>query len=92
MSLYSLSAYSVLHINSSHAALTGQSFTYDGQAKPTSGSTILPSTIQLLNTSCNTVASGFAKDFMVNGHGQATVITSAASVLNNGLGSFQIAN
>lgn len=92
VSLYNLSAYSVLQINSSHAAITGQSFSYDGQTISVSGSTTLPGTIQLLNTSGSTVASGLAKDFSVNGHIQATAITSAASLLQNGLGSFEVAN
>lgn len=92
VSLYSLSAYSVLNINSSHSALTGQSFTYDGQSIATSGSTTLPDTIQLLNSSGSIVASGLAKDFSVNGHNQATAITSATSLLQSGLGSFEVAN
>lgn len=89
-SSYNLQAYSILQINSQLTALSGQVFTYDGSAISQTGSTSLPSAIQLANSSGSTVTSGLAKVFEVNGQAQALAITTASSILNNGLGSFQI--
>lgn len=92
VSLYSLSAYSVLQINSSTSALAGEAFTYDGSLITETGSTSLPKTIQLTNASGSTVTSGFARVFTINQQAQSLAITSAASLLNNGLGTFEISN
>ena len=92
VSLYDLSDYSVLEINSSSVALSGQAFSYDGSQISAAGSTSLPETIQLTNQSGRTVASGLARVFSVNDQTQPLAITSAASLLNNALGSFEISN
>jgi hypothetical protein len=92
VSLYDLSDYSVLEINSSSVALSGQAFSYDGSQITTTGSTSLPETIQLTNGSGRTVASGLARVFSVNDQTQPLAITSAVSLLNNALGSFEISN
>jgi hypothetical protein len=82
----------VLEINSSSVALSGQAFSYDGSQITTTGSTSLPETIQLTNGSGRTVASGLARVFSVNDQTQPLAITSAVSLLNNALGSFEISN
>lgn len=92
VSLYHLQAYSVFKINTQLSALSGQVFTYDGSVISQTGSTSLPSTIQLANTSGGTVTSGLAKVFEINGQTQALAITTASSILNNGQGSFQFSN
>lgn len=92
VSVYSLTAYSVPQIAESKAALSGQKFTYDGVAITQSGSTSLPETIQLDNNSGSSVTSGLARSFTVNGSVEPVTITSATSVLQKGLASFQMSN
>ncbi|TDH38182.1 hypothetical protein E2A64_03410 [Pseudohoeflea suaedae] len=89
---HGLGAYSVLTINSFAAAISGQTFTYDGSLIKATGNTTLPQTVQLTNKSGATTVSGLARSFKVNGISQALAITSASSILNNGLGSFTINN
>lgn len=92
VSLYGLSDYSVLQINSSSLALSGQTFTYDGSQISATGSTSLAQTIQLTNASTGMVTSGLAKVFSISGQAQSPAITSADALLTNGLGSFEISN
>lgn len=92
VSLYGLSDYSVLQINSSSLALSGQTFTYDGSQISATGSTSLAQTIQLTNASTGMVTSGLAKVFSINEQAQSPAITSADALLTNGLGSFEISN
>ncbi|RCS22601.1 hypothetical protein DUT91_17100 [Phyllobacterium salinisoli] len=91
-SSYGLQAYEVLQINSQAPALSGQTFTFDGSTINQTGTTSLPDTIQLTNSSDSTVTSGLARGFNINGQLQPPAITTASSVLNNGQGSFQINN
>ncbi|MCZ4287817.1 hypothetical protein [Hoeflea alexandrii] len=92
VSLYALSDYSVLQINSSISALSGQTFTYNGTQISATGSTSLAQTIQLTNASTGMVTSGLARAFSINGQVQPLAITSADVLLTNGLGSFEISN
>ena len=92
VSLYGLSDYSVLQINSSSLALSGQTFTYNGTQISATGSTSLTQTIQLTNASTGVVTSGLARVFSINGQVQPLAITSADALLTNGLGSFEISN
>ncbi|MBU2485264.1 MAG: hypothetical protein KKG78_09255 [Alphaproteobacteria bacterium] len=92
VSLYGLSDYSVLQINSSSSALSGQTFTFDGSQISATGSTSLARTIQLTNASTGMVTSGLARVFSINGQAQSPAITSADALLTNGLGSFEISN
>ena len=92
VSLYGLSDYSVLQINSSSLALSGQTFTYNGTQISATGSTSLAQTIQLTNASTGMVTSGLARVFSINGQAQSPSITSADALLTNGLGSFEISN
>ncbi|MEP3295501.1 MAG: hypothetical protein ABJO27_03265 [Pseudoruegeria sp.] len=91
-SSYSLEAYSILKINSFASALSEQSFTFDGTLIDQTGTNSLPNTVQLTNTSASTVTSGLAKNFNINSQPQDLAITTASSVLNGGMGSFQISN
>lgn len=88
----SLQAYSVLQINSQAQALSGQVFTFNGSYISPTGSTDLANTIQLSNGSLQTVTAGLARAFNVNGQLQNLAITTASSLLINGLGSFEIGN
>lgn len=92
VSLYGLSDYSVLQINSSSLALSGQTFTYNGTQISATGSTSLAQTIQLTNASTGMVTSGLARIFSINGQAQSPAIASADALLTNGLGSFEISN
>lgn len=92
VSVYDLQAYAIPMISTSQAALPGQVFTYDGAAISQTGSTSLPGTLQLTNSSGGTVTSGLSQVFTVNGQAQPEAITTASSILNNGLGSFQFSN
>lgn len=91
-SSHGLQAYSVLKINSCRSALSGQTFTFDGSSISSTGSTSLPDTVQLVNKSGGTVTSGLGRTFTVGGNQQNLAITSASSLLNNGLGTFQVSN
>ncbi|KXF75283.1 hypothetical protein ATN84_18605 [Paramesorhizobium deserti] len=91
-SSYGLQAYEILQINSQAPALSGQTFTFDGSIINQTGTTSLPDTIQLTNSSDSTITSGLARGFNINGQLQPLAITTASSVLNNGQGSFQINN
>lgn len=90
VSLFSLAAYSVPLINTSKSALSGQVFTYNGTSITQTGSTSLADTVQLSNASGGTITSGLAKVFTINQQAQPPAITSAASLLNGVLGSFEI--
>ncbi len=90
VSQYSLTAYSVPMINNSSPALSGQVFTYNSTAITQTGSTSLADTVQLSNASGGTITSGLARVFTINGQTQDPAITSAASLLNGILGSFEI--
>ncbi|MEM5473245.1 hypothetical protein WNZ14_16060 [Hoeflea sp. AS60] len=91
-SAYGLSAYSVPQINSSNSALSGQVFTYNGSLITQTGSTSMAKTIQVSNGSGSSATCGLARVFTVNGQAQSLAITCAASLLANGLGSFEISN
>nr|WP_316656408.1 hypothetical protein [uncultured Gellertiella sp.] len=85
-----LGSYQVLSINSYQQALTGQIYTFNGSTITPTGPTSLPNTVQIENQSGGTVAAGLARVFTVNDQAQPLAVTIAASVLNNGLATFQI--
>ena len=89
---YALQAYTLLKINSYGSALSGQVFKFDGSTISETGSTSLPQTVQLTNSSGAPITSGLARTFAVNGNEKALAITSASSLLNSGLGTFPIAD
>jgi hypothetical protein len=91
-SSYPLQPYGVLKINSQATALPGQTFDFNGSMISQSGTNDLPDTVQLSNSSQNTIASGLARIFSVNGTQQAPAILSASSLLPYGLGSFETGN
>lgn len=91
-SSYSLQPYRTLQINSQSPAVSGQTFAFDGSTISKTGTTVLPNTVQLTNSSGNTLTSGLAKVFDIDGTIQPLAITTASSVLANGQGSFQISN
>jgi len=91
-SSYALQSYAVLQINSQATAVSGQTYAFDGSTISQSGSSGLSGTVQLSNSSQKTITSGLARIFSVNGTQQPPAILSAASILANGLGSFQIEN
>lgn len=87
-----LEAYADLNINSSAAAVSGGIYAFNGSLISYSGASGLSDAVQLKNSSGNTVTAGLAKTFEVNQQGQPSAITTASSLLNNGLGTFQISN
>lgn len=91
-SSYGLQAYTVLQINSQASALSGQIFSFNGSTITQSGTTDLPDTVQLANSSGSTITSGLARAFGINGTTQSPTILTASSLLPNGLGSFEIGN
>lgn len=91
-SSYVLQPYTVLQINSQANALPGQTFDFNGSMISQSGTNDLPGTVQLSNSSQNTISSGLARIFSVNGTQQAPAILNASSILPSGLGSFETEN
>ena len=90
-----LKNYTTLSINNSLPALAGNLYSFDGAVIESKGQG-LQGSVQIQNKNSsdtnNPVTVGLANVFTVNGNKQPLAITTAVSVLFNGLATFQISN
>jgi hypothetical protein len=83
-----LSTNQVVPINSWESAVLGNAYTFNGSLISSAGAAGAQSIVQLTNASGSTITTGLANTFTVNSQTQSLAITTAMSLLVQGLATF----